>query len=536
MSHQNLDRGRLGLVQRWAITIAAFATAWAAGAAAHAEPIVFVNVNLVPMDAERVMANHSVLVEDGRIAVVGPSSSIEIPADALVIEGQEGFLIPGLADMHTHLSDNPSPDSILLWLAEGVTTLRNLNGLPEHRAWRDEVLRGERLGPTIYTAGPTVVGIPDPSIRWQFNALLIAGPAVVFVVLWAVAWLYMRVSHGRERTPSARRYLVPGTGLLVLIGIAAWWTGIVPINAFTSFQYPMAAVADTPKHAVKYVRDQEAAGYDFLKVYDFLSEEAYAAAAREARDLGFYSVAHLHDTLPLEEILDSGLREIAHVDEFMEHHAIGESSPRSFVPVEFDYATIPDSVALVRDHDALVVANLVTDEIAYLYLEGGPHYFDRPEYAVLRPEIKAKWLNGRLVTWRGQEGWRRNTAQPFYVTMTKALHEAGVPLLAGTDVTADGMVPWHIHRELELLVEAGLSPYEALKIGTANASISVGRMGQPNDFGTIAEGKRADLVLLTANPLENISATRERLGVMARGVWRPQAELDDLVAELVASY
>ncbi|MCP4384311.1 MAG: amidohydrolase family protein [Hyphomicrobiales bacterium] len=536
MSHNNLDRGRLGLVQRWAITIAAFAMAWAAIAAAHSEPIVFVNVNVVPMDSERVMDDHTVIAEDGRIEVMGPSSAIDIPADAVVIEGEGAFLIPGLADMHTHLSDNPSADSIVLWLAEGVTTLRNLNGLPEHRTWRDEVLSGERLGPTIYTAGPTVVGIPDPPIRWQFNALLIAGPALVFVVLWGMVWLTMRLSRGRERALSARRYLLPGTSLLVLIGLAVWWTGIVPINAFTSFQYPTAAVADTPAEAVRYVRDEEAAGYDFLKVYDFLSEEAYVAAIREAHGLDFYSVAHLHDTLPLEEILDAGLREIAHVDEFMEHHAIGESSPSAFLPVEFDYSTIPDSVALVRDHDALVVANLVTDEIAYSYLEGGPDYFDRPEFAVVRPEVKARWLKGRLVNWQGQQEWRRNTAQPFYVAMTKALHAAGVPLLAGTDVVADGMVPWHIHRELELLVEAGLSPYEAMRIATVNAAVSVERMGQPGNFGVIAEGHRADLVLLTANPLENISATRDRVGVMARGVWRTQAELDDLVAELVASY
>ena len=125
---------------------------------------------------------------------------------------------------------------------------------------------------------------------------------------------------------------------------------------------------------------------------------------------------------------------------------------------------------------------------------------------------------------------------PFLMTLTKALHDADVPLLIGTDITVEGMVPSHIHRDLELLVEAGLTPFEALESGTKNAGISVARMGRDGSFGTVAVGQRADLMLLAENPLENISHTRNRIGVMARSQWFTQAELDGLVKEHVATY
>jgi len=141
-----------------------------------------------------------------------------------------------------------------------------------------------------------------------------------------------------------------------------------------------------------------------------------------------------------------------------------------------------------------------------------------------------------MVNWQGQQDWRRDTLQPFYEQMTLALHAAGVPILTGTDTGVEGGLPVHIHRELELLVKTGLSPYEALIAATKNAAMSVKRMGVDDAFGEVAVGQRADLLLLSSNPLQDVRATRQRLGVMSRGRWYPQSELDRLVAEVVASY
>jgi imidazolonepropionase-like amidohydrolase len=96
------------------------------------------------MDTERVLSDQNVVVEGGQIVAVGPSTEVGVPAGAEVIEGGGAYLMPGLADMHTHLNIDPDPDFMRLFLAEGTTTIRNLNALPSHLEWRDEVLRGDR--------------------------------------------------------------------------------------------------------------------------------------------------------------------------------------------------------------------------------------------------------------------------------------------------------------------------------------------------------------------------------------------------------
>lgn len=235
-------------------------------------------------------------------------------------------------------------------------------------------------------------------------------------------------------------------------------------------------------------------------------------------------------------MLATGLDEIAHVDEFLEQHMIGHSTPDDFQPLPVNMDTVPDSVAMAKAHDVMVVSNLVADENAYEYLEAGLTYFDRPEFANLRPETKAGWLRGRVVHWQGTQDWRRNALQPLYVALIAQLHAAGVPLLVSTDTDIDGIMPEHLHRDIELLVASGLSPFEALKAATVNAGISVNRMGINDNFGQVTEGMRADLILVRESPLTNVSATRDRIGVMARGIWYTQEQVDGLVAEFVAGY
>ncbi|MEZ4663932.1 MAG: hypothetical protein R2911_40885 [Caldilineaceae bacterium] len=110
-----------------------------------------------------------------------------------------------------------------------------------------------------------------------------------------------------------------------------------------------------------------------------------------------------------------------------------------FVEFEFDYDAIPHSVALTKDNNVMVVSNLVVDEIIYRGLEDIDGLLARPEYAVARPEVLQSWrTQGRYVNWQGQQAYRRNVAQPFFYTLTKALHDGGVPLLIGTDVMVKG--------------------------------------------------------------------------------------------------
>jgi imidazolonepropionase-like amidohydrolase len=506
----------------------------APASAQEAQVTAFVNVNVVPMDSERVLAGQTVVIEGETIVAVGPTADVAVPAGAEVIDGNGMFLAPGLADMHMHLSMDPSPDFMRLFLAAGTTTIRNLNTLPEHQIWQADVLQGKRIGPTIYNSGPVIVGPPDVTIVWMFWALVIGGFLGVGLLLWLALWLARRLAGDRIGARKLRKRLLPGAVIVLALGVIVIWSKVIPINAFTSSQFPVAYVPDTVERAQAEVLRQAAAGYDLIKIYDYLDRDLYLAALSAARSQGIYAIGHIDHGF--ENAFAAGLRESAHVDEFIDDHLLEPMSTRDFKPVEFDMERIPESVAKIAAFDIMVVSNMTTDENTLLFLEAGPDYFRRPEYAVIRPSTIDEWLGSRMVNWQPTKAWRRQDVRPFLMELTKALHAAGVPLLTGTDVSVDGSLPSHIHDDLALLVEAGLSPFEALKAATANAGISVNRMGSPDVFGEVAVGQRADLILLEASPLEDISATRQRTGLMTRGHWYTQAELDALVAELVATY
>jgi hypothetical protein len=494
----------------------------------------FVNVNVIPMDVEKVLESQTVIVEGDRIVAIGPTADARIRDGTEIIDGNGSYLIPGLADMHAHLNVDPNPNFMKFFLAEGVTTIRNLNALPDHLEWRDQVLRGARIGPTIYTSGPVIVGPPEPSMVWIFRLLVVVGLLALGAAVWILLWLIQRLRGLNRDTAAMRRAALPGAIALIAIGAVLIGTKAIPLNVYASLQYPFAYIPDTEARARGEVRRQVNAGYDLIKVYDWMTQDQYLGAIDEARIQGIYVIGHLDHGI--EAPFAAGLQESAHVDEFLDEHLMGEISPRAFQSVPLNLDLIPQSVASAVDHDAVVVSNMVTDVITYEYLEEGPDYFKRLDYRPIRPQTIRIWLSGRMVNWQGQQDWRRNTLQPFYEQMTQALHAAGVPILTGTDTGVEGGLPEHIHRELELLVKAGLSPYEALRAATSNARLSVNRMGVDDAFGEVAVGQRADLVLLESNPLQDVRATRHRLGVMSRGRWYPQGELDRLVAEVVTSY
>src|SRR5262245_5537712 len=134
--------------------------------AQDASAIAFVGVTVVPMDSERRIPDQTVLVRQGRVAEIGPSSSVQVPAGAQRIDGRGKFLMPGLADMHIHLW---TQDDLTLFLANGVTFVRNMWGSPQTLVWRDRVERGEVLGPGTYTAGPLLDGKPPV---WNGSAVV----------------------------------------------------------------------------------------------------------------------------------------------------------------------------------------------------------------------------------------------------------------------------------------------------------------------------------------------------------------------------
>jgi len=429
----------------------------------------FVGVTAIPMDGRAEVPDQTVVTDGHRITSVGPSATVSIPSGATIVDGSGRFLLPGLADMHVHLSTwDPDPGHLALYLAEGTTLVRSLSGSPVNARWREQVKAGELVGPTILTSGPTIIG-------------------------------------GIEGTEDELAEL------------------------------PIVQPRSTAE-VVDEVRAQSAAWADLIKVYDGLAPEIYLAAIETAKAADMYVTGHLLDELSLEDIVAAGLDEVAHLDELNFRHWRGTPDQPDFA---LDWDAIPVTAGLLAESGVAVVSNLSADESMAELLDDSGGVLARPEYRVVRPEVMDAWRHGRQTGVFAHQGpYRRDLELPFFRTLLGGLRAAGVRILVGTDTSrlVEGAVPSKIHRELELLVESGFSPAEALAAATSTAADVVADMGRDGGFGRIVPGHRADLLLLDGNPLDNVSQTRRRAGVMVRGTYHTQDQLDELVEQYVAGH
>jgi len=426
-----------------------------------ANPLVaFVNVNVVPMDSERVLENQTVIVRDGAIESLGSSDQLEVPAEALIVDGRGKYLMPGLVDMHVHIQFE---DDMLLWVANGVTSVRNMwgntgkmlqFGFPDQLALRKQIEQGALFGPTIYTAGPVMEGSP----------------------------------------------------------------------AF----HPLAEVFDSPELARQSVAWQKAQGYDFIKVYDHLSPEVYQAIIEAARENDIPVVGHVPFAVGLDNVLASGQQTIEHLFGYI------DADPAKFIIPEDrldEYA--------VKTREA-GVWNIVTlseypksketpEGVERLKNQPGIIYYS-PFWNLVTPFFYK--MSGESHTYQGADYPQQIAG--LNREMVRALHEADAGILLGTDAAQAYHIPgFSIHEELAMLVDAGLSPYEAIEAGTRNAAEA---MGKSDEFGTIEIGKRADLILLEDNPLNDVGNIQKRDGVMVRGRWLTEEQLQSTLAGLVESY
>ena len=412
---------------------------------AVAEPLAFVNVNVVPMSSETVLEQQTVVVNDGVITVIGPVDDVPIPRDAEVVDGTDRFLMPGLAEMHAHV---PSADSanldrnFSLYVANGVTLIRGMLGQASHLELREQLEDGVVFGPNLVTSGPSL--------------------------------------NGRSVTGAA--------------------------------------------NAAQLVRDQHNSGYDFIKVHPGLTADEFDAIGNTAVELGMPFAGHVPVAAGIERALQLNMASIDHLDGYFAALLPASSDGAGGYGGFFDvlladkiYAEhIPD---IARATAASGTWNVPTEVLIEDRINAVPvaELRTRPGMQFMPRDTLDRWGAAKetLLAEHDFDPEVAALAIELRRRLILELHRAGAGLLLGADSPQVFNVPgYSLHNELGVLVAAGLTPYEALRTGTASVAEFLG-----SNTGIVAVGRRADLVLLDANPLVDVRHAQRIHGVALRGVW-----------------
>jgi imidazolonepropionase-like amidohydrolase len=287
----------------------------------------------------------------------------------------------------------------------------------------------------------------------------------------------------------------------------------------------------TKEAAIAAVTAQKAAGYDLLKIHPGIRRDVFDALAAKAHEVGIAFAGHVPLDVGLHRALEARYKSIDHVDGYVEALSKNPTASDFFglnLVAELDESKIPALVTATKNAGTWIVAtqvlfdNLMTEEDPAVMARRAEMQYVEPQEQI------QKWIAQKEGLRAKYTAADRAKFLAVRRRVIKALHDAGVPFALGSDAPQWWNVPgFSAHRELQSLVRAGLTPYQALRTGTVRVAEYFGR----GDTGTIAQGKRADLVLLDANPLENISYSARIAGVMLGGRWMPKSEIDKKLAE-----
>lgn len=448
-----------------ALAVVALAHSLAGAQSSQPGTVAFVGPDVLPMDGERILRDQTVIVEDGRIVTVGARSTVRVPDDALEIPAAGRFLMPGVSEMHGHY---PQPgtdftrDVLFLYVANGVTVVRGMQGGPQHVPLRESIEAREILGPRLWVSAPAMAGMGG--------------------------------------------------------------------NAVTD-----------PAAAESLVREAHAAGVDHLKVHEGLTIPVYDSIATTAGELGLPFSGHVSNLVGLEHALAMGQSTVDHLDNVIEATIADREAVASAdlfglgaLVQEVDESRIDEVVALFREHAAGVVPTMELWEILF----GGYSVQEvegrRPEIRYMPPEMVENWRRqvAESHSQASQDMDAVRTVLDMRRRVLKALHDGGVTVLLGTDSPQIYSVPgFSIHHEMRIMVEAGMTPWEVLEAGTRKVAEYYDALGE---FGMVAPGHRADLVLLNANPLEDVGNFADRAGVMVNGQWLSEDEIQERLAAIEA--
>jgi len=411
----------------------------------------FVDVNVLPMDSQRVLRHQTVVVEGDTIASLGAVGKVVVPRDATKIDGGgTKYLLPGLADMHTHVEEW---NDLVLYTANGVTTILQMGSatlMDQHRV-RQILAERQVVGPYMY------------------SSLLI---------------------DGKSRSGSL--------------------------------------YAETADDARALVRMAKRHGYEFIKLYNSPSREQFLAVTDEARKQNIGVVGHGVRAVGLPAALFLGQSMVAHAAEL--YYTAFQNRE--------DEKLIPSVVAETRRSGAYVTPNLSL-MVVMTAQWGNPEQVKKfladPRALAMSPGVRLMWTRD----WRQRRTGDLSPLLRFLQKLTKAMQEAGVPLLTGTDSPpVPGAYPgYSIHDDLQALRDAGLTNYEALVAATrAPGEYIASQVPNAQRFGQLRVGMKADAVLVNGNPLDSLDVLEQPIGVMTAGRWMTAQELAQIVEAQKKTY
>jgi imidazolonepropionase-like amidohydrolase len=460
------------------------ATTMVANAGDEPQVLAIAHATVIDPATGSVRADQTVVIASGRVQRVVPSANYQPEKGPRIIEARGKYLIPGLWDMHVHIagiSADPkwSKNVILpLLIAQGITGVRDMGGdLSVLLSWKQDIQAGKLLGPHIIAGGPMIV-------------------------------------------PSGKK---------------------------TPEQWPVTT-AEEARVAVRELKQQ---GADFIKIISVPSREIFFAIAEEANRGKIPFVGHVPLAVTASEASDAGMRSIEHIvySNLSLDCSAKEKELRAALPearknhdeaatgrilTEAVNTYSPDKAtalwATLKKNGTWVTPTLVSIEAQTPQAKTPEEQAIDPRLEFVPASLRKEW-DPRDPKNRASEEDQKWWANQFAndMRLTAEMHKSGVSLLAGSDSLDRFVFPgFALHQELALLNQQGFTPLEALRAATSNAGKFLGREGE---FGVIANGAHADLVLLNENPLEKISNTSRIAAVIRDGVYLDRAALDKLLSQ-----
>ncbi|MDN5202883.1 amidohydrolase family protein [Fulvivirgaceae bacterium BMA10] len=291
--------------------------------------------------------------------------------------------------------------------------------------------------------------------------------------------------------------------------------------------------------ARKMVTEQKEAGYDFLKLHPGIKLDVFNEIVETANEVGITFAGHVSTDVGIRRAIEAKYASIDHVDGYLEglvpESAGVDPGANGFFGINFtnlaDESMIPELAKATKEANVWVVSTQCLME--RWAGPGDPEALGaEEEMQYMSPQVISSWVN-RKKNFIADENYSVETANKFNEIrrrIIKALHDEGVGLILGSDAPQIFNVPgFSIHHELKSMIDSGLTPYETLKTGTANPAIYFDAEGS---FGTVEEGASADLILLNSNPLESIENVKNKAGVMVRGKWLSEKEIQENLKQI----